>query len=681
MWNFRFIWQGDRYLRLVFILATAASIASAIHFSRHNLTTAYGDSLARLMISRQVIDSPNPGLSHLGGIWPPEPQVAMLPFIWHDGLYQSGLAGAIPQMLSYVVAAVFLYKLIVRYTKNRLSGLAGAIAFSCPSMLFMQAVPMSESMFITYLTMSVYFLARWTENTDGNIGSLFGAGFATLASAACRYEGWILLFLLGIFVLFVMLTRPHEHAQTKASLVVFGFWPVGGTLLWFLYNYRYYGDPLYFLRSQYAPWAIVKSALAAMDPDYVTKGDLWLSTKVYLQTTIDMAGLFITILAISGLMCFLIRKQPWPRKLVGMTLLFPLPFFVASLYGGSSVVIWHPDFTDGANWGTRYGTLMLPAVGFFVGQLVLRYRWWTPVLLTAVVVATGNSWTHDVLPAGEAIDNRDNPEARAQTAAGRWLHEHYDKGMVLIQRFENERTVFASSIALKKVVYEGSEYRWDEALRLPTDDIRWVFMRQQSDGRQDQVMRLKGNPDFQADFEQVYAENGREVYRRRHLIAERPLARPETVAIPATTNQSSWVQVVIPALVAPPTATTPIPAVSSTPAAPKAAEPKQPPTRQPAVRTQTPVPVTPLRVIQNPPPPIPVTQLPVVRNQPPTATVRSQPTPATSYVVQPGDNIARIAEKVYGSQRYWLVIYVANQRVLGDNPDRVLPGTVLTVPR
>lgn len=54
----------------------------------------------------------------------------------------------------------------------------------------------------------------------------------------------------------------------------------------------------------------------------------------------------------------------------------------------------------------------------------------------------------------------------------------------------------------------------------------------------------------------------------------------------------------------------------------------------------------------------------------------SAPSGAITYVVQPGDNLSAIAAK-YGTT--WQRIYADNKAVIGDNPNYITPGMVLTI--
>lgn len=52
------------------------------------------------------------------------------------------------------------------------------------------------------------------------------------------------------------------------------------------------------------------------------------------------------------------------------------------------------------------------------------------------------------------------------------------------------------------------------------------------------------------------------------------------------------------------------------------------------------------------------------------------------HTLKPDESLSHLALKYYGSayEPYWRVIYEANKEVIGDNPGRVRPGTVLKIP-
>lgn len=52
---------------------------------------------------------------------------------------------------------------------------------------------------------------------------------------------------------------------------------------------------------------------------------------------------------------------------------------------------------------------------------------------------------------------------------------------------------------------------------------------------------------------------------------------------------------------------------------------------------------------------------------------------ARSYTIEQGDTLSAIAKRVYGKASDWQRIFQANRDTL-DNPDRIFPGQVITLP-
>jgi len=49
--------------------------------------------------------------------------------------------------------------------------------------------------------------------------------------------------------------------------------------------------------------------------------------------------------------------------------------------------------------------------------------------------------------------------------------------------------------------------------------------------------------------------------------------------------------------------------------------------------------------------------------------------------VGPGDSLSSISKKYYGSAYHYPLIYEANKDVIGDDPNLIIDGTVLKIPR
>lgn len=59
-------------------------------------------------------------------------------------------------------------------------------------------------------------------------------------------------------------------------------------------------------------------------------------------------------------------------------------------------------------------------------------------------------------------------------------------------------------------------------------------------------------------------------------------------------------------------------------------------------------------------------------------TINCPPTGTVYYLVRPGDNLTLIAQKVCGNEN-WQKIYDQNKHIIGNNPNLIFPGQVLKI--
>ncbi len=129
--------------KVIFAMAFVTSVIAAYFSYTLNLMTAYNDATAHLNTARRMFDSLTPGFVQIGSVWLPLLHLLELPFVLSDTLFFTGFAGAIVSGMSFVVSAVFLYKLIIQITKSRLGGLIGVLLFiSNANLLYLQTTAM-----------------------------------------------------------------------------------------------------------------------------------------------------------------------------------------------------------------------------------------------------------------------------------------------------------------------------------------------------------------------------------------------------------------------------------------------------------------------------------------------------------------------------------------------------------
>ncbi|MEY4731921.1 MAG: hypothetical protein RL681_867, partial [Candidatus Parcubacteria bacterium] len=157
------------------IALLSAAFATGYLYIRGEIV-AYGDAESHLNIAKRVVDSLTPGAAQLGGIWLPLPHLLLMPFVYFDTLWRTGLAGSLVSGTAYVVTAIFIYRLIFLLTEHRLAAVAGTFVFLWnPNMLYLQGTPMTELPLIVFFTLSSYYLVRFLRGEQ--IVHLVGAAF------------------------------------------------------------------------------------------------------------------------------------------------------------------------------------------------------------------------------------------------------------------------------------------------------------------------------------------------------------------------------------------------------------------------------------------------------------------------------------------------------------------------
>ena len=171
----RFPLLKDGWLISTFFMACIVGSFSLWYFFENHQTMLYGDANAHLLIARRLFDNITPGLAQLGGVWLPLPHLLMVPFVWNNYLWRTGLAGSIVSFICYVIASIYVYLSAKRLTKNGLASFVGALVFILnPNILYLQSTPLSELVLIATLTAACYYFLAWAQ-TDSSIYLILGS--------------------------------------------------------------------------------------------------------------------------------------------------------------------------------------------------------------------------------------------------------------------------------------------------------------------------------------------------------------------------------------------------------------------------------------------------------------------------------------------------------------------------
>lgn len=464
-WSFQWTHQ-----RVIAALAAALSFASYIYFASQHETLAYSDAVSHLMIARRVVSSNTPGLAQLGTVWLPLQHVLMLPFVWCDVLFRSGLAGSLPSMAAFVLGTVYAYRTAVLIFKVPSSGWIAAAVFALnPNVLYLQSTPMTELCMLTAAMAVVYYLVSWVD-TDSGL-DLLKASLAAAAGMLVRYDGWVVA-CGGIVVVIWLGWKRYGWAGMEARALLFGIPIVSAGFGWLLYNYIIFHDAFAFFDGIYS--AKQQQAQIRSQMGLPTQGNLLLSTHVYMSALVDCIGWGVVALAVVGMAIWALKHRS-VLMLPAMVALAPFAFNIASLYLGVTSIFTPEVPLNGVSsyYNGRYGIMVLPALvlaAAAVGTLRLKM---VPVVLSALLLVFGVANTVFATPYlleeplhGTGIN--------AQVSS--WLQAHYKGGKVLASFTPDAPILFFSGLPTQSLITESDATLFAQAAQDPDKYVEWVII-------------------------------------------------------------------------------------------------------------------------------------------------------------------------------------------------------------
>ncbi|BDC48091.1 hypothetical protein F183_A04070 [Bryobacterales bacterium F-183] len=443
---------------LVAVLAVMVSTVAVYWVAANGYTLYYGDAEAHLNIARRIWDNREPRYREIGTVWLPLPHLAMLPLTLSDLLWQTGLAGAIPSALAFVAACVLffasLHKVFGGVWWAAAAGTA-AVALN-PNLLYLQAAPMTESLFLAALAgilcATVYGRPGW-------------AGVATCAATLIRYEGWFLIPAVVLYVLVRSGLLPAIRYGAIASL---------GPVYWLIHNWLLFGSALYFYNGPWSAKAIYQRQLDSGMKPHPADGN-WLEAARYFGEASRLAmGEGLLIAGLAGCAYLLIKRRAlWPVMLLAL----PPLFYVWSLHS-SGTPIFIPTLWPFSYYNSRYALAILPLLGLGVAALCVERR----MAALALAVVCLAPWFTTRLGKEQWVcwkESQVNSENRREwTAKGaKFLRDRYHRTEGIWLNFGDLTAILREArIPLKEALHEGNELQFNRTVARPDLFLRerWV---------------------------------------------------------------------------------------------------------------------------------------------------------------------------------------------------------------
>ena len=370
-------------VRLLTFGAPALSVVSFFIYFRRGELLLSGDAVAHINHARRVFDSLTPGIGQLGTVWLPLPHLVMLPFVANDWLWRSGVAGAIPSMIAFVLGTLGIFRLASEAALglklpaqvSRASGwLAVAVYGGNPNLLYLQTTANNEPLYLALFIWSMVWLQRFLErlrnnrpnNTAGR--ALVACGVLTAAAELTRYDGWFAAAFLGIAASAILLVHRRKFSpKLRQASIAFAAIIIAAPAFWLAYNYALQGNPLDFANGPYSAHAIELRSPHGPGPLHPGDHDPRVAAAYYIRIAEADLGqnkerYFLFWIAL-GCAVILALLRTEVRLLI--LLWIPLPFYIYSITYGS-IPVFMPELPPWSYYNTRYGTAVLPAIAAFL---------------------------------------------------------------------------------------------------------------------------------------------------------------------------------------------------------------------------------------------------------------------------------------------------------------------------
>lgn len=465
-------WRKNEFF-LVVNLLVYISIVSFAAFHSSGLAIAYNDARSHLNIGRRVVEGLTPGLAQLGSVWLPLPHALMIPTIWNDFMWHSGLAGAIVSMTSYVLTGVLIYRFMKALGVGSFGRVVGVIIFAAnTNVIYLQSTAMTELLLLFLMMAGAYEFFLWHK--DSQLFRLFKSAFFIMLATLVRYDAWFLL-AITVVLLGVHFLKRGDLEAAEGYLIAFATLGGFGILLWFFWNLLIFKDPFYFVFGPFSAHA--QQQLLEAAGELPTKGKLFLSVKYYLHALLYNQGAFIAILGAIGLGFLLVDKAiKGSMRLAAFVLLAPFFFNVLALFLGHSVLFIQG--LSGDTWfNVRYGIMMAPAVAILVGYLLDKLKKLRAALVGLIFMTMAFSFiSKDAVTIDDALHGAS--QKNVSEVSG-WLRNNaQDKeGFILISAASHDAIIFSSGLPMKRFIHEGTGEYWRQATVRPALWARYIIMR------------------------------------------------------------------------------------------------------------------------------------------------------------------------------------------------------------
>jgi len=504
---------------IVVFLLVSISFFTFLYFFQDGKNLPYADAISRLNIARKVIDNITPGLPQVGNVWLPLPQLLMLPFVWNDYLWHSGIAGYLMSGISFIITGIFIYKSAYLITKSYLASVFSVLIFALNiNILYLQTTAMSESIFLASLAATIYFLLAWLHKKNDLY--LIPAALSVSAMTLIRYEGLAVLLSSITLVFIYSFIKYRKFKKVEGKFILYTTLACLGFFLWTLYLTVIFGNPLYWKEYYATPQATggAEAAFTQAKPFFIAVSQYFTS----FSWMIGIIPTLFTIISIPIMLFVCFKKKSWDF----LVLLMPLSIFlfmVLTLQRNTPIVqpgltienIMAGNTSEGTGFNIRYGLLLLPWIAILCAYLLIWRNWIIKTILFVIFLGIFSTQVYTYFYPNFTLIYKipENIYDKPFVQNVNWMKENYDGGKILISAGSQEDEMFMMGLPYKTYIHEGTNKYWKESVDNPSRYAKWVVI--DYGHNSDNVAKQMNREDIlEREYKLVYQENQLKVFKK-----------------------------------------------------------------------------------------------------------------------------------------------------------------------
>lgn len=506
-------------LSIVIIISVIASILTDIWSFKNGYITAYADAQAHLVIARRVFDNLTPGIAQLGGVWLPLYHILILPFVFNNFLYRSGLAGTLISSASFIFSSITLFKLIEKFLNNKNIAFIGSLIFVLnPNILYMQSSSMTEITCLFFILITAYYFLVWREKR--NLHDLIILSGFVFFGTLTRYENWIIALAtfvaIGLTILAEKMTLTNKVKEVESQLLIFCYVGFFGIILWFLWNLLIFHNPLYFLHSVWSAEAFQKETIkAGLNKPYK---NIYYAIKYYLYSVADNGGWVLVILGFIGSIYSIFKNR---ITIVLSLIIITFSVFVFETYSlfKGNTTIFLPELFPHDYYNIRYGLYSFPFFILFASSLLTTKNNIVRLFITLTIILSISYLLYFFNPITlvDAMVSRNGNAGYEKEAPSYvvFLQKNYSGGLLLISSGVSSNILLETNIDLKNFITEGNQKYWNESLEEPSKYATYVILNKDTTNiRNLLAIDLLKSKKLDKHFDLIFSDKGILIYKK-----------------------------------------------------------------------------------------------------------------------------------------------------------------------